>query len=187
MIFTFENAIPEDLIAEVRASLSAYMDKHSFNPNGTWYNRIGKTVPISEIPELRDVDTKINIFFSQFAQEVVGQRFRPMFPAGDSGFDFHRYEPGDTCLVHSDSEVSFRGDSNAALLRFATVIFYLNTPKEGGELVFPDQKMIIKPKKGLAVIFPPTGVYPHYTNPAAETRDILMTWMVYSNLNVVRV
>ena len=37
--------------------------------------------------------------------------------------------------------------------RVASVIMYLNTPKEGGETIFPMAKISVTPKKGSAVLF----------------------------------
>jgi hypothetical protein len=103
--------------------------------------------------------------------------------SGDSGYEFHRYEPGDMCLLHADGECSFNS-SSTSLLRYATVILHLNTVKTGGELVFPHQNKTFPTIEGQVIIFPPHGGYQHYVTPSSERRDILMTWMVYNNIIV---
>lgn len=67
------------------------------------------------------------------------------------------YEIGKEFMPHHDyfdpntpggAECLLRGGQ-----RIATVIMYLNTPEEGGETLFPEANISIKPRKGDAVLF----------------------------------
>ena len=60
-----------------------------------------------------------------------------------------------------------------------SVIIALNDDYEGGELVFPNQDVVVKLKKGQAVAFPPYWTHPHYTNePLNGTfRYTVNTWL----------
>jgi hypothetical protein len=56
---------------------------------------------------------------------------------------------------------------------------------EGGELIFPEQNKSIKTEEGKLVIFPPYGMYGHYTTPSNEPREVIVAWFVYDGINVV--
>jgi hypothetical protein len=50
---------------------------------------------------------------------------------------------------------------------------------EGGELVFPEQKLAIPMEAGSAFFFPSTYSYPHFTNPAKGPRYVVITFFRY--------
>jgi hypothetical protein len=141
------------------------------------YNRDGKTVLITVIPELKPIDDSIASIMDKLQMGVVKQRFKPMFNSGDSGYEYNLYEPGQICHYHTDGEVA----KNA--LRYATVILFL-TDNEGGELVFPSQNKEIKPEAGKIVVFPPHGTFGHYSKPSNTDREIVMTWFTYAGIQV---
>ena len=182
MIFSIKDAVPKELLENIKHSVTDELLASTGNTLGA-YNRIGKTLNISSTPELSQLDAQICAFITNLTAKFISPRFRPTFSSGDSGYEFHRYEPGDTCLFHEDGEFSF-GGGNTSLLRYATVILHLNTVKTGGELVFPNQNKSFPTIEGQVLIFPPHGGYPHYVTPSPEKRDILMTWMVYSGITV---
>jgi hypothetical protein len=51
------------------------------------------------------------------------------------------------------------------VIRTVAILLYLNTPKSGGELAFPLQKILINPEAGKLVIFPSTYTHPHMVMP----------------------
>jgi hypothetical protein len=71
-------------------------------------------------------------------------------------------------------------------LRYASVTLHLNTVHEGGELVFPAQNKKVKTEEGKIVIFPPYGMFGHYTTPSEEPREVVVTWFIYANMVVRR-
>jgi hypothetical protein len=182
MIFSIKDAVPKELLENIKRSVTDELLANIPNKLGA-YNRVGKTLNISKEPELNQLDTQICEFITKLSDEYISYRFRPAFTSGDSGYEFHRYEPGDACLLHADGEFSF-DKSNTSLLRYATVILQLNTIETGGELVFPHQNKTFPTIEGQVIIFPPYGGYQHYVTPSSERRDILMTWMVYNNIIV---
>jgi hypothetical protein len=182
MIFNIKDAVPKDLLEKIKCEVTDELLASNTNVLGA-YNRIGKTLNISNTPELSQLDTQICGFITKLSDEFIQYRFKPMFGSGDSGYEFHRYEPGDMCLVHADYECSFK-QNNTSLLRYATVILHLNTVAVGGETVFPHQNKSFPTIEGQVLIFPPYGEYQHYVTPSSERRDILMTWMVYNGITV---
>jgi hypothetical protein len=186
MILSIQNAIPKELIDEVRGQASSWFLENTPPPYNNAYNRLGRTVCITQEPALKAVDDKLSKFLQEFSAAVITPRFTPQFPTGDSGFEYHRYEIGDSCFVHSDGVTDMGANSVRGLVRYATVLIHLNSVAEGGETVFPNQNQSFKTIEGQVLVFPPYGTHPHYVTPSSEPREIVMTWMVYSGINIVR-
>lgn len=93
----------------------------------------------------------------------------------DDGFVMSRYNIGDTCALHVDGQSS---DPASNGFRIATLLFFLNSVKRGGETYFPLQKMKIKPEEGTAVMFPVTFTHPHEVLKTFEKRYIIQTWII---------
>jgi hypothetical protein len=182
MIFNVKDAVPKDLLEKIRYGVTDELLSSNANVLGA-YNRTGKTLNISNTPELKQLDIQICEFITKLSEEFIHYRFNPQFTSGDSGYEFHRYEPGDMCLVHADQEFAFK-QNNTSLLRYATVVLHLNTVTVGGETVFPHQNKSFPTIEGQVLVFPPYGGYQHYVTPSTERRDILMTWMVYNGITV---
>jgi len=58
------------------------------------------------------------------------------------------------------------------------VCFFLSNVSEGGELVFPQQNLEIKPERGKLVIFPTSWTHAHHTMPVLsdEVRYVFQLW-----------
>jgi hypothetical protein len=79
---------------------------------------------------------------------------------GDTGFTLLKYRTGDSCSEHID-QVPHE-------VRVCTAIFYINDDYEGGELVFPEQGLVLRPKPGQVVVTPATEEFPHYVEPVTK-------------------
>jgi prolyl 4-hydroxylase len=84
--------------------------------------------------------------------EQVEDRMDGSIAGGDRGIEpLHilKYTPGGFYKAHHDWFKYPPADGQ----RVATLLMYLNTPEEGGELYFPNLGITIAPKKGRAVFF----------------------------------
>lgn len=62
--------------------------------------------------------------------------------------------------------------------RFLSFFWYLNDVETGGETVFQD--LVVTPKTGRMVIFPPLWMFPHKGNmPISNTKYLLSTYLHY--------
>lgn len=176
MILEFPEFIDLETVEHIRNSVKPYLS----DKKAPSYNRDGNTISVSTMPELKELDEKLHAIFNSAYKNIIVNRFKPIFPAtSDTGYEYHRYGLGDICQYHADGEVA------EGRLRFATAIIHLSTIENGGETIFPSQNVKIKSEAGKLVVFPPYGMYGHYTTPADEPREILMTWFIYENVNVV--
>jgi hypothetical protein len=182
MIIELPNYLSKDDTAFIRESVKPLLQ---FQKQNT-FNRDGKTVNITKTPELNEIDNLLSKLFSNLHSNTILHRYRPppQCSSGDSGYEYHLYSPGDICHFHSDYE--FHDGAEETLIRYASVVLHLNTVNEGGELIFPAQDKKIKTEEGKVVIFPPYGMFSHYTTPSEEAREVIVTWFVYTNYLIKR-
>lgn len=84
-----------------------------------------------------------------------------------------KYEKGHGSPLHSDNYSIESGDVVNHQWKYSAVIF-LNQEFAGGELIYPDQGIIIKPVTGNMVIAPADESSPHFVNPPTADRYVLV-------------
>lgn len=189
MIFELQNFVTQEQLDFINLKIADVYDNPNFSKRKINSYRDGKTIKISETKELKELDDYLFKIFS--SDELIGfikRRYFPAFDTADTGYEFHRYPPGECCHVHADGEVLIGNTpGEESLLRFASIVLHLNTPRSGGELVFPTLNKTIKTEAGKLVIFPPYGFAQHYTQASQDSRDVIVAWFVYKDLLVRRV
>lgn len=179
MIIELDNYVDAKSVEHIRSRIESCISSDG-KPNE--YNRQGTTVSISHIKDLEDVTLQLTMIFRSVKRDIR-PTYKPSYSGmSDTGYEFHRYYPGDVCAEHADSEI-VAGQPN---LRYASAVLHLNTLDEGGELVFPAQNKQVKTQAGKVVVFPPYGMYSHYTTPSTQARDVIVTWFTYDGLSVVK-
>ena len=182
MIIEIPNYISAETVSYIKETLNPFVDNApSYTPTN---NREGISLAVSKTPELRELDAKLFTIFSGIQQHIVQPRYRPSYLSKDSGYEYHKYSPGDVCLYHSDGEVEATNDPSKSNLRYASVILHLSTNEDGGDLIFPNQNKKIKTEAGKLVVFPPYGMFGHYTTPSETPREIMMTWFHYAKIAI---
>jgi predicted 2-oxoglutarate/Fe(II)-dependent dioxygenase YbiX len=93
------------------------------------------------------------------------------------------YGVGGHYIPHVDAETLYKDDIDLnmwekTLDRDLSVVYFLNDDFVGGELVFPELDLIIKPEAGTLVCFPSDHNYIHGVNPVTQGhRYSPVTWM----------
>lgn len=77
----------------------------------------------------------------------------------DTGHELLRYGPGQHFHEHVDTLSAKGGGANG--LRLLSCVSFLNEGFDGGELHFPRQNVVIKPRAGMIVLFPSIFTHPH--------------------------
>jgi hypothetical protein len=93
------------------------------------------------------------------------------------------YGAGGHYIPHVDAETLYKDDSGIeiwekTLDRDISIVYFLNDDFVGGELVFPELELVIKPQAGTLVCFPSDHNYIHGVNPVTSGhRYSIVTWM----------
>lgn len=144
----------------------------SDKPGTKVYDRTNRFTYISGIPDVQDVYP----FFERVSQKV-GEFYSTDIEWWETP-SFKIYPTGGHFSLHSDSILGPDGKRFKFNDRDYTIIIFLNDDYVGGELVFPDLKVEVKPVTGRLVCFPPDLRFMHKVNTVTEgTRYQLLTWM----------
>lgn len=182
-ILELENFISNEDCDYILSEIEPNLKKYKIKENDLNYNRMGITYRIH--PTLHQVDTFIYDILRRVMEVLVQNKyyysvFETKNEIQDSGYDFHRYHHNEGCDLHYDGTILLPH------VTFAAISIGLNTPKTGGEIVFPNQNKKIKTEKGKVVVWPTHPFYKHEVLPPKDChRDVLITWLIYSNYFVI--
>jgi hypothetical protein len=89
----------------------------------------------------------------------------------DTGYQLLRYKEGQFYSEHTDSYKEEQRSLSCSI--------QLNEDYDGGEFAFFDREIMIRSKKGSAIVFPSNFMYPHEIMPVIKgTRYSVITWLV---------
>ena len=119
-----------------------------------------------------DVARMINSYAVHYVQSLGLQ---PTFPTNVINEDLrikkYSLNDKDRFPLHIDA------DTSRSSVRCLAMLLYLNDVEEGGETIFPNLDLKIKPTKGSLLIFPPTWMFPHIgSKPISNEKYILSTY-----------
>jgi hypothetical protein len=88
----------------------------------------------------------------------------------DDDYYLLRYSKGE--------KYQFHYDGNTRSKRAISVLIYLNSDYEGGEIEFSNFNIKIKPKSGTLILFPSNYAYGHIAHPVISgTKYVIVTWL----------
>lgn len=93
------------------------------------------------------------------------------------------YEPGGHYKAHFDAVAKWKNPDGTIIWkksvdRDVSTVLFLNDNFEGGEFVFPDLRVRIRPEPGLLIAFPSSQFYAHMVEPVISgTRYAMVNWM----------
>lgn len=115
------------------------------------------------------------------------ENYLEMFPQANNfssfavieAYNIIRYKENEAYhALHCDFSSNFNSDLSR---RHLTGVCFLNDVEEGGELMFPQQDLEIKPEAGLFVIFPSGWTHAHKTlPPVGQSRYVFQLWWSFS-------
>ena len=134
---------------------------------------------INVSPECFDViidlyrDTVKNIINPFYEFEIKDSEI-PQILSYDIGGHYQPHVDAESLWVSPKGEKIWRKSTERDL---STVLF-LNDDFEGGDFVFPDLKIRVRPEPGMLICFPSTHEYVHGVEPVTEgTRYSMVNWM----------
>jgi hypothetical protein len=88
------------------------------------------------------------------------------------------YPAGTSNSMHADNSINENGDVIKMTEWTRSVIIFLNEEFHGGELIYPEQGLIVKPKTGTMLIAPAGIDYPHYVTATDSDRYVLVLRLI---------
>lgn len=145
--------------------------------DGKAENRTCMQTPISKLSkhnhaELTEID---KLVYASFAQALTAYTKENEYLriSSDEGYTALRYEVGQLCSMHSDARLPI---DELHRSRVISGIIYLSDC-DGGDLVFPRQKVTVKCAAGRVVLFPSCFAFPHESTPVLKgTKYAVLTW-----------
>jgi hypothetical protein len=177
-IHIYENALESDICNFLVSLFDQSSDKHERfdnegKPNFTQFNLTENKETSLEVNQVHNHVIKKVFTYRDKYYEFVDTRVFPKDHAFEQ-FRIKKYNPGGEDRF--DTHVDVLDYSSAR--RFLSFMWYLNDVEIGGETVFKD--LIIQPKGGTLVIFPPLWLFPHKGNaPIRESKYIMSTYLHY--------
>jgi|TARA_R100000081_G_C4722591_1_gene118887 hypothetical protein len=175
LISVIPNSISNKVCDDLISFFESNPEKHeTLNNNGTPnFTQLNLT---KNREEKEDIHNKLIQTVFKHRNGYYKHVHRDVFPDSHAFEEFRikRYNTGGEDRF--DTHVDVQNYQTAR--RFLSFFWYLNDVDEGGETEFDD--LIIKPKKGTLVIFPPLWMFPHKGNPPISgTKYLLSTYLHY--------
>jgi len=178
-IKVFDDVMSEDVCDLI---LNEYMNSGEWAPT-TIASGIDKNIRScteielskSEIIE-KNIDRRTNIdnLIHNSVSEIIQiySNICPFFNVNiDTGYQLLKYEEGEFYTQHTDSFIEQQRSLSCSI--------QLNEDYDGGEFAFFDRDMMIRSKKGSAIVFPSNFMYPHEIMPVIKgTRYSIITWLI---------
>lgn len=179
-VHVFDDILPESLCDEILAEYKdtdlwkdtlvggGIVDKNTRNCNEIL---ISDGNIIAQNYEVRkSIDDRIHEYLKKAVEKYTEKH--PLFKIDiDTGYQLLRYNEGEFYIQHTDS---FKQQQ-----RSVSCSFQLNEDYDGGEFALFDREIMIRTKKGSAIMFPSNFMYPHEIMPIIKgTRYSIITWLV---------
>jgi predicted 2-oxoglutarate/Fe(II)-dependent dioxygenase YbiX len=174
----------QELIQHIESSSSedlSVFDAQETNRTGRTSWAVDKNTRDTQIVPMGNLYPKIEALL----RECVSQIINPFYDIEVSGSEIPQilsYSIGGHYKPHIDGEsiwVSPRGEKiwKKSTDRDISTVFFLNNNFEGGDFVFPDLKIRIRPEPGMMVCFPSNHYYMHGVEPVTRgKRYSIVTW-----------
>lgn len=158
-------------------------DPEQSNKSGNTKFSVDKKVRDTQMIDLEDIASEIIDLYRNVVLNVINPFYE--FEVKDSelpqllhyGIDGH-YMP------HCDGESLWKPPGNEPLIwrkstdRDLSTVLFLNDDFEGGDFVFPELRVRVRPEPGMLVCFPSTHEYLHGVEPVTKgTRYSMVNWM----------
>lgn len=174
----------QEIIHHIKSSsetdLSVF-DPHKSNETGGKEWRVDKTIRDTQHIEMGIIYPKV----IDLMQNVVSQIVNPFYGVEVYESEVPQilsYGIGGHYQPHIDGESLWRTPNNELIWKKSTerdlsMVFYLNDDFEGGDFIFPDLKIRVRPEPGMMVCFPSNHHYKHGVEPVTKgKRYSIVCW-----------
>jgi prolyl 4-hydroxylase len=178
LIRVYDDALDLEICQNLVNQFELLSDKHDRvendrKPNFTQINLTSISKESESLGSVHQYLIKKTFEYKKDYYKFIDERCFPDEHAFEQ-FRIKRYENDGNDAF--DCHVDVKDYSSAR--RYLAFLWYLNDVEEGGETVF--KEIVIKPKAGKLIVFPPMWMYPHSGKPPITNRKyILSTYLHY--------
>ena len=174
----------QELVSHIKSSPAE--DLSVFDPDKT--NATGKTSWIvdkqtrdTQIVPMGNLYPKIEDLFRNAVREIINPFYQcevdsseiPQVLSYGIGGHYKPHIDGESIWVTPRGEKIWKKSTN----RDISILFYLNDDFEGGDFIFPELKIRIRPEPGMMVCFPSNHHYMHGVEPVVSgKRYSIVSW-----------
>lgn len=171
-----------NLIRSSKRSDLQIFDAHTANKTGKTEWTLDKNVRDTQHVSLDPVMPQVAALLKRIVTDIINPYYGfeikdaelPQLLCYGVGGHYHPHVDAEGIWVNPDGTKEWRKNIDRDL----SVLLYLNDDYEGGELVFPELHIRIRPKKGMLIAFPSTHHYLHGVEPVTNgERFAIVTWM----------
>jgi predicted 2-oxoglutarate/Fe(II)-dependent dioxygenase YbiX len=174
----------QELIQHIESSSSedlSVFDADETNRTGRTSWTVDKKVRDTQIVPMGNLYPKIEALL----RECVNQIINPFYNIEVNSSEIPQilsYSPGGHYSPHVDGESIWTTPKGENIWKKSTdrdisTVFFLNNNFEGGDFIFPDLKIRIRPEPGMMVCFPSNHHYMHGVEPVTRgKRYSIVTW-----------
>lgn len=177
-IHVYDNVLDSSTCNSLIEVFESNVDKHerienSNKPNFTQFNLTENSKITKKTEQIHNLLLSKIFQYKKKYYEFVDPRCFPLEHAFEQ-FRIKRYLNDGNDMFDTHVDVTDHESSR----RFLSFLLYLNDVDDGGETIF--EGMVIKPKVGSMVVFPPLWMFPHIgTSPVSNTKYIISTYLHY--------
>ena len=187
-ILIYPNAINEFGTKEIRSHIErtsktdlSVFDPHKTNETGGKEWVVNKEVRDTQHVEMGPILPKIIDLFKSTVKEIINPFYEIEILESEIP-QILSYSVGGHYRPHVDGESLWQTPNNELIWkksvdRDLSIVFFLNDDYEGGDFVFPDLKVRIRPEPGMLVCFPSNHHYKHGVEPVTKgNRYSIVCW-----------
>lgn len=179
-----------DMLAYIKhqpeVDLSVF-DPEKSNLTGNTEFTIDKKVRDTQLVEMGELFSPIVELYRSIVKNIINPFYN--ISIRDSEIpQILKYQVGGHYTPHVDGESMWKTPTGDVIWRKSTdrdlsTVIFLNDDFDGGEFVFPEYRIRIKPEPGLLVCFPSTHQYIHGVEPVTNgVRYSMVNWMTISGV-----
>ncbi len=173
LIQVYENALEPNICDFLISLFEQVSNKHERydnegKPNYIQFNLTENRELTSEVNQVHNHIIKKIFEYRDKYYEFIDDRVFPKEHAFEQ-FKIKKYNPGGEDRFDTHVDVV----DHESARRFLSFMWYLNDVETGGNTIFKD--LIISPKKGTLIMFPPLWMYPHRGEPPLSGPKYIMS------------
>jgi predicted 2-oxoglutarate/Fe(II)-dependent dioxygenase YbiX len=182
------NIINETGLREIRHHIEtsqktdlSVFDPQKSNETGTKQWRVDKNVRDTQHVEMGSLFPKIVDLFKDTVREIINPFYGVQISESEVP-QILSYSVGGHYCPHIDGESLWQTPDGELIWKKSTdrdlsIVFYLNDDFEGGDFIFPDHKIRVRPEPGMLVCFPSNHHYKHGVEPVTKgKRYSIVCW-----------